>query len=91
VSSSLAGLPIVAIPQGADQFINSPWWARSGAVKVIQPAELDANSIAASISATLDDSTMRAAAVSMATSIAAMPSPLETADKLIDLGGLETS
>jgi UDP:flavonoid glycosyltransferase YjiC (YdhE family) len=82
-----AGVPIVAVPQGADQFINAPWWARSGAVTVVPPADLDPGSIAAGIVTALDDAAMRAAAASVARDMAAMPSPAETADELIELAG----
>jgi UDP:flavonoid glycosyltransferase YjiC (YdhE family) len=78
-----AGLPIVALPQGADQFVNAPWWLRSGAVTVLQPPDLDAPLLASSISFTLDSSAMRAAAELIARDIAAMPSPSDTADKLL--------
>jgi UDP:flavonoid glycosyltransferase YjiC (YdhE family) len=80
-----AGLPVVAMPQGADQFINAPWWARSGAVTVIEPPSPEPTSLAASISQTLDDPAMRAAAASTAHDIAAMPSPSEVAATLIEL------
>jgi MGT family glycosyltransferase len=82
-----AGVPIVAIPQGADQFINAPWWVRSGAVTVLPSAGLEPTSIAASIANALDDPVMRAAAASTARDMAAMPSPDETAVKLIQLAG----
>lgn len=81
-----AGVPIVAMPQGADQFINAPWWARSGAVTVLPPG-LDRSAIAAGVASALDDPTMRAAAASAARDIAAMPSPAATADRLIELAG----
>jgi UDP:flavonoid glycosyltransferase YjiC (YdhE family) len=82
-----AGVPIVAMPQGADQFINAPWWARSGAVTVLPPAALDRTAIAASLASALEDPVMRAAAASAARDIAAMPSPAETADTLMELAG----
>lgn len=80
-----AGLPIVALPQGADQFVNAPWWERSGAVTVLQPPDLHAALIGSSISFALDSSAMRAAAEVIARDIAAMPSPSESADKLLEL------
>lgn len=80
-----AGLPVVELPQGADQFVNAPWWERSGAVTVLQPPDLDAALIARSISSALDSSAMRAAAELMARDIAAMPSPSESADKVVKL------
>lgn len=80
-----AGLPIVALPQGADQFVNAPWWERSGAVTVLQPPDLDAALLGSSISSALASSVMRAAAEVIARDIAAMPSPSESADKLLEL------
>jgi UDP:flavonoid glycosyltransferase YjiC (YdhE family) len=80
-----AGLPIVALPQGADQFVNAPWWQRSGAVMVLQPPDADAASIASTVSSALASSAMRAAAELMASDIAAMPSPSESADKILEL------
>ena len=79
-----AGVPVVSLPQGADQFVNAPWWARSGAVAVLQPAEVDPASLAACISATLADADRRAAARAVAEEIAAMPPPSELADRLLD-------
>jgi UDP:flavonoid glycosyltransferase YjiC (YdhE family) len=82
-----AGIPIVSIPQGADQFINAPWWARSGAVTVLPSAGLEPASIAASVASALEDRAMRAAAASTALDMAAMPSPTETAERLIEFAG----
>jgi UDP:flavonoid glycosyltransferase YjiC (YdhE family) len=82
-----AGTPIVALPQGADQFINAPWWTRSGAVTVLQPADADAATLASSIVSTLDSPSIRAAAELTARNIAAMPSPSEAAEKLLELAG----
>jgi UDP:flavonoid glycosyltransferase YjiC (YdhE family) len=78
-----AGVPIVALPQGADQFVNAPWWERSGAVTVLQPPDLDAAVLESSIASALDSSAMRSAAELIARDIAAMPSPSESADKLL--------
>lgn len=81
-----AGVPIVAIPQGAGQFINAPYWVASGAVAVMQPP--DSASLASTISSTLEDSAMQLAAEATAQDVAAMPPPAETADVLIELAGL---
>ena len=82
-----AGVPIFAMPQGADQFVNAPWWARSGAVRVVPAAVLDPGSLAALVESALADQALRAAAAAVAQDIAAMPSPAETADKLLALAG----
>lgn len=80
-----AGVPVVVMPQGADQLINALWWARSGAATVLHPSELDPAAIAAGIAAALDDPAMRVAAATMAQDISSMPSPAEIVDTLIDL------
>lgn len=80
-----AGLPTVALPQGADQFVNAPCWLRSGAVAVLEPSGLDASSIASTVTSTLHSSEMRAAAEATARAIAARPSPSEAADAVLGL------
>jgi UDP:flavonoid glycosyltransferase YjiC (YdhE family) len=56
-------------------------------VTVLPSAGLDPTSIAENIANALDDPVMRAAAASTARDMAAMPSPDETAEKLIQLAG----
>lgn len=80
-----AGLPVVALPQGADQFVNAPWWSRSGAVTVMQPAEVDAVSLASCITSALGDPSMRLAAESVAQEISRLPAVSEVADLVLDL------
>lgn len=85
LASLAAGVPVVSLPQGADQFINAPWWLRSGAVAVMQPPDVDSTSLASCMSSTLEDSTMRSAADEIAQEISSMPSPPEVADRILDL------
>lgn len=82
-----AGLPIVALPQGADQFVNAPCWSRSGAVSVVDPATLDAASVASTVESALSSSEMRTAAEVAARAIAAMPPPSESADAVLGVAG----
>jgi UDP:flavonoid glycosyltransferase YjiC (YdhE family) len=83
LASLSAGIPVVSLPQGADQFINAPWWLRSGAVEVMQPTDVDAASLAARISTSLENPALRLAAESAADEISNMPSPSELADRLV--------
>lgn len=80
-----AGLPVVALPQGADQFVNAPCWLRSGAVAVLQPSGLDVASIASTVASTLHSAEMRAAAELASQAMAAMPPPSESADAVLAL------
>lgn len=85
LASLSAGVPIVALPQGADQFVNAPCWLRSGAVAVLDPTALDAPSVASTVQSALHSSEMRAAAELAARDIAAMPLPSESADAVLGL------
>jgi UDP:flavonoid glycosyltransferase YjiC (YdhE family) len=87
LASLAAGLPVVSLPQGADQFINAPWWSQSGAVTVIQPPDLTPESLASTITATLTDPALRLAANTVAQQISTMPPALEITETLLDLAG----
>lgn len=80
-----SGVPVVALPQGADQFVNAPCWLRSGAVAVLQPSGLDVASIASTVASTLHSAEMRAAAELASQAMAAMPPPSESADAVLAL------
>jgi MGT family glycosyltransferase len=87
LASLAAGLPLVSLPQGADQFINAPWWSQSGAVTVIQPPDLTPESLASTITATLTDPALRLAANTIAQQISTMPPASEVAQTLLELAG----
>jgi UDP:flavonoid glycosyltransferase YjiC (YdhE family) len=72
------GIPVVIVPQGADQFRNAPFWARSGAAVVVPAAELSATAIEDALAA----ADLRSAALSTRHAIASMPPVEETADKV---------
>ena len=71
-------VPVVIVPQGADQFRNAPFWARSGAAVVVPAPELSA----ATIEDALAERNLRSAASSTARAIAAMPSVEAAADRV---------
>ena len=69
-----AGLPLVLVPQGADQFENALACAKAGAAQVLRPEELDASAVRDAVLAVIaPDSPERAAARGLAQEIAAMP------------------
>lgn len=69
------GRPVVLVAQGADQFRNAPFWARSGAVQVLTPDALTSEALADALAASRPGGAHRAAAEATAADIAAMPSP----------------
>lgn len=78
-----AGLPLVLVPQGADQFDNAHACQRAGAARVLMPGEINANAVREAARAVLaDDSQERAAALELAAEIAAMPPATEVAKDL---------
>ncbi|MCW8383853.1 glycosyltransferase [Streptomyces justiciae] len=80
------GLPMVVVPQGADQFLQAGAVAASRTgVAVMPPAGAEA--VAEATAAVLDDQEYRANAQRIAKEIAAMPSPGEVADTLAGLVG----
>lgn len=76
-----AGLPQFVLPQGADQFINAAAVAKSGAGRVLQPEELDAERI----DELLSDTPMRAAAEAVSAEMAGQPTPADLVPRIIAL------
>jgi len=76
------GLPQVALPQAADNFINARLLARSGAATVLMPGEIDPDSVRDAVRAALTEPSCRESATAIAAELAAMPSPHATAAAL---------
>jgi MGT family glycosyltransferase len=69
-----AGLPLVLVPQGADQFDNASACERAGAARVLMPDQVTAAAVSDSVGAILDNgSGERIGALRLAGEIAAMP------------------
>lgn len=82
-----AGLPLLALPQGADQFLNSERLLLAGAGLVLNPAEVTVLSVREAARVLLRDSGPREAARRIQTEIAAMPAPeahVATIESLVD-------
>jgi UDP:flavonoid glycosyltransferase YjiC (YdhE family) len=78
-----AGLPLVLVPQGADQFDNAQACERAGAARVLLPEQVTVRAVRDAIVAVLDSgSPERTAALGLADEISAMPSAAHVADAL---------
>jgi UDP:flavonoid glycosyltransferase YjiC (YdhE family) len=75
LGSFACGLPLLVLPQGADQYANAEAVVAAGAGLALTPAELSADAVASGVGALLDDACYREAARGIRSEIAAMPSP----------------
>lgn len=73
------GLPLVLLPQAADQFDNAARAERAGAAIVLRPEELDAESLRAAIAQVLEQPSVAAGARRIEAEIAEMGTPEEVA------------
>lgn len=71
------GLPVVAIPLGADQFQNASRCAALGVGRVVGPEERTPEAIGAAVRAVLADPTYHANAVALREQLSALPGPEE--------------
>jgi UDP:flavonoid glycosyltransferase YjiC (YdhE family) len=76
------GLPLVLVPQGADQFDNAVLCERAGAALVVMPEEASAARIRAALDRVLEEPSFAEAAGRVAAEIAAMPSADEVAQRV---------
>ena len=72
-----AGVPLLCLPQGADQYGNADRVFAAGAGRTLLRDELTPEAVRASITDLLDDGGYRRVARSIADEIAAMPTPVE--------------
>lgn len=75
-------VPLVIVPQGADQFRNAPFWQRSGAVVVVDLAELSSKAVEAALATAGPGGPLRLGAMATAAAIAAMPPVEAVADRI---------
>jgi UDP:flavonoid glycosyltransferase YjiC (YdhE family) len=76
------GIPIVTIPQGADQFILADRLSATGVGLTLQPDAVSPSAVADLAKQGLESAEMRAAANGVAAEIAALPSPEAVAEQL---------
>jgi len=72
-----AGVPMLAIPQGADQFLNAERIVETGVGLRLMPSELSASAVRDAVRALIDDRRYVEAVAVHQASIEAMPSPEE--------------
>ncbi len=70
-----AGVPMLAVPQGADQFINAERILATGMGRRLLPAELGPDAVRDAVRGLVDDPAYRAAARAVQASMATMPPP----------------
>jgi UDP:flavonoid glycosyltransferase YjiC (YdhE family) len=85
LASLTLGLPVLCLPQGADQFLNARALAASGAGISLLPHEATVDAVAEATARILEDPSYRESAIRVSESIASMPSPEEVAAVLEDL------
>ena len=76
------GIPIVAVPQGADQFLQADRVAAAGAAIQVLPATFTPQAVTAAVSTVLAQPSFRENALRVAAQIATMPAPAEVAETL---------
>jgi UDP:flavonoid glycosyltransferase YjiC (YdhE family) len=76
------GLPQVAIPQGADNFVNAEALASAGAAVSLLPGGVSAETVRGAVHEILDRPRYAEAARALAAEIASMPAPAEVAATL---------
>jgi UDP:flavonoid glycosyltransferase YjiC (YdhE family) len=78
-----AGLPLVLVPQGADQFDNARACQHAGAGRVLMPDQVTTPAVRDAVHAVLgSESAERAGARQVAREIAAMPPAAQVAETL---------
>jgi UDP:flavonoid glycosyltransferase YjiC (YdhE family) len=82
------GVPIVAVPQGADQFLNAEAIQRTGIGLRILPEELRADSVRESVGRVLEETHFALAARAIGAEIARMPTPASVVARLEAMVGI---
>jgi UDP:flavonoid glycosyltransferase YjiC (YdhE family) len=83
LAAAASGIPMVVLPQGADQFINAERAGAAGVAEVVaSPAE-----VGAAVRRSLDDPARRARAREVAAEIAARPTPDEVLSEVVRRAG----
>ncbi|WP_281171775.1 glycosyltransferase, partial [Promicromonospora kroppenstedtii] len=78
------GLPLVVVPQGADQFLQAAVVSATGTGIAVQPGPYVPESVAKAVVTLRTDPSYAEAAGKVAAQIAAMPTPSEVADRLAE-------
>ena len=79
------GLPLLVVPQSADQFYNATLIAAAGAGEWLAPADLSVDAVRAALRRILDEPAHRNAALQIKSEFDAMPQPAAVRPRLLDL------
>lgn len=79
------GLPLVVVPQSADQFYNASLISAAGAGEWIAPADLSVDAVRSALRRILDQPTYRDAALRIKGEFDAMPQPADVRPRLVEL------
>jgi UDP:flavonoid glycosyltransferase YjiC (YdhE family) len=82
ISALGAGIPMVLVPQGADQFVQAERACAAGAALQLLPKAATPEAVAGAVRTVLSESSFRDGADKIADQVAAMPSPDEVAASL---------
>ena len=82
ISALGAGIPMVLVPQGADQFVQAERACAAGAALQLPPKAATSEAVVAAVHTVLAESSFRDGAGKIADQVAAMPSPDEVATSL---------
>jgi UDP:flavonoid glycosyltransferase YjiC (YdhE family) len=86
LAALVSGLPLVLVPQGADQFTNAEACEAAGVATVLRPQELSSAAVRQAVRSVLAQGSPQAAAASRAAAqIAAMPDAEQVAKELQEL------
>lgn len=84
LAAAAAGVPMLLLPQGADQYILSDLVVSAGACRRLRPSEVCPSAIRASVLSLLSERSYRDAAGRIQREIAAMPAPETVAAGLVE-------
>jgi UDP:flavonoid glycosyltransferase YjiC (YdhE family) len=87
LGAASAGVPMLAIPQGADQFLNAERIVESGIGLRLLPDELDPDAVNEAVTALLEDRRYADRVGEVRSGIADMPPPDEVVPELVRLAG----
>jgi len=85
LSALSAGIPLLSIPQGADQFRNAERCSSAGAGNTLMPHEVSSEAVRIKVRALLDEAGFREGAKRLSREISAMPAPSDVVAVLAKL------
>jgi UDP:flavonoid glycosyltransferase YjiC (YdhE family) len=91
LNSLTQGLPLLILPQGADQYVMGDRVLAAGVGLLLAPADVNPTTVRANVLALLDEPTYRAGARRLQREIAAMPGPEEAVHLIEEVAAIATT